>query len=377
MERLWRAVKAGLWGRRAVPDDDAGVADAPAASVERARLTDAALQRHFAREEGALYREHAPAAPMDRRYAYLWPFGQAWSAAIDLAALGDDAALERSREMRGSFFAHYWDTGLRPPGGAAYPVTAGGGDVYYDDNAWIGLALIRLAELTGDESTAADAARVFAFVVSGWDDAPDHEAPGGIFWTQQAHIRDRNTCSNGPTAVLALRLYAATGERGYLEWGERLFGWVEEALRDPDDGLYWDHIKLDGAIERTKWSYNQGTMIGAAALLARHGGDPTLLGRAQEAARAALAFYGKGDRFWGQDPAFNAIFFENLHLLGEVAGDQEFYRAALTTYAERLWATGRDPRTGLCHFGRPGRVELLTQSAAVRILALHAGIGVG
>lgn len=375
MDRLWRAVLRWWQGPGGGQDEEAVAAAAPATPVERARSAHAALERHFAREGGALYREHAPAAPVDRRYAYLWPFSQAWMAALDLAALGDDRALERARELRGSFFAHYWDTGVRPPGGAAYPVTAGGGDFYYDDNAWIGLAVARLAGLIRDESAVADAARVFAFVASGWDDAPDHPSPGGVFWTQQAHIRDRNTCSNAPTALLALQLFEATGDAAYLAWGRRLFGWVERTLRDPADGLYWDHVKLDGAIERTKWSYNQGTMIGAAALLARLEGDTALLDRAREVALSALAFYGEDDRLWAQDPAFNGIFFENLHLLGEVAADHAFYRDALADYAGRIWATGRDPRTGLCHCGRPGRVDLLTQAAGVRVLALHAAIG--
>jgi hypothetical protein len=375
MSGFWRAIRRGLRGERAGAQDTAE--GSPATAAERAAAARAALERHFARDDVALYREHAPAAPLDRPYAYLWPFGQAWMAALDLAALGDAGALERARELRGSFFAHYWDADLRPPGGAAYPVTAGGGDVYYDDNAWIGLALARLAELARDESAVADAARVFAFVASGWDDAPDHPAPGGIFWTMQPHIRDRNTCANAPTALLALRLHAATGEPAYLEWGRRLVGWVERTLRDPADGLYWDHIKPDGTIERTKWSYNQGTMIGATALLARFDDDAALLDHALEIARAALAHYGEGDRLWAQDPAFNAIFFENLHRLGEVAGDHDFYRAALAEYAGRAWAEGRDPRTGLYGFGRRGRVVLLTQAAAVRVLALCAGIGEG
>lgn len=376
MGGIWQSIRRAFRGEREEWGNAEGTAN-PTGASESARAAHAALERHFARDDVALYREHAPAAPMDRAYAYLWPLSQAWMAALDLAALGDAGALERARELRGSFFAHYWDTGIRPPGGAAYPVTAGGGDIYYDDNAWIGLALIRQAELARDESAVADAARVFAFVASGWDESPDHAQPGGIFWTMQPHIRDRNTCSNGPTALLALRLYEATGERAYLEWGRRLFGWVERALRDPADGLYWDHIKLDGAIERTKWSYNQGTMLGSAALLARIDDDAALLARAREIALAALAHYGEGDRLWAQDPAFNGIFFENLHLLGEVAGDHAFYRGVLAAYGDRAWAQGRDPRTGLCNFRRRGRVELLTQAAAVRVLALAAAIGEG
>ncbi len=121
----------------------------------------------------------------------------------------------------------------------------------------------------------------------------------------------------------------------------------------------------------------EGTMLGSAAILSRLIDDATLLAHAHEIAQAALAFYDAEDRLWGQDPAFNAIFFENLHLLGEVAGNHNFYRAALAAYTERAWTEGRDPRTGLCNFGRRGRVDLLAQSAAVRLFALSAAIGEG
>lgn len=361
----------GRLGRAGAGSGAAPVPLVATTARDRARATYAALLRHFALPGGAFFREHAPALPTDRRYAYLWPFGQAWMAALDLAALGDADAAEQAGRLRDTFFAHYWDRSLRPPGGAAYPVTAGGGDVYYDDNAWIGLALIAQAR-RGDEGALADAARVFAFVASGWDADPDHPAPGGLFWTMQAHIRDRNTCANGPGAELALHLAALTGERRFLDEGRRMFAWVERTLRDPDDGLYWDHLKLDGAIERTKWSYNQGAMIGAAALLARLGAEGDYLERARAAALAALAHYGADDRLWRQDPAFNAIFFENLQLLGDELGDHAYYLPALADYAARIWAEGRDGRSGLCHCGRGGRVELLTQAAAVRVFALLA-----
>ena len=329
------------------------------------------MLRHFGLPGGTLFREHVPALPTDRRYAYLWPFGQAWMATLDLAALGDSDAWDRAGQLRRNFFAHYWDTTLRPPGGAAYPVTGGGGDVYYDDNAWIGLALVAQARL-GDEGALADAARVFDFVASGWDDDDDHPLPGGVFWTMRAEVDDRNTCVNGPGAELGLQLAELTGERRYLDAGRRMFTWAEEALRDPEDGLYWDHLKLDGTIERTKWSYNQGTMIGAAALLARATGEARLLDGARAAAIAALAHYAVDDRLWGQDPAFNAIFFDNLRQLGDELGDHTFYLPTLTAYAERIWSAGRDPYDALCHCGRGGRVDLLTQAAAVRIFAILA-----
>lgn len=350
----------------------------PGSWAGRARDAYGALVREFGHIDGAMFREHAPALPTDRRYAYLWPFGQALAATLDIAALpgADIATLVHAERLGEAFFAHYWDTASTPPGGTAYPIPPGG-DKYYDDNIWIGLDLIDLWRASGDARWRDDAARIFTFVSSAWDDDPRHPSPGGIFWAQPAAnaTRDRNTVSNAPAAILALRLHTATGDAEYLRWAERLFGWVEETLCDPTDGLYWDHLKLDGTIERTKWSYNQGTMLGAATLLGQATGDRQFIDQAKTIADVALARYAEGDRLWAQDPPFNAIFFRNLRLLGEALGEHEWYRPILTVYAARAWATGRDPRTGLIGFGRRGRVELLHQAAAVQLCATLAGIG--
>ena len=364
-----------LFGRLTSPGGAARPEPPPESWTGRAHAAQATLLRAFAVPGSDLLRERAPALPTDRRYAYLWPFGQALAAAIDLALLThDEAALRQARAFGIAFFAHYWDDDNPETGGASYPLLEGG-DTFYDDNLWIGLALCDLYRATGEPQWLDGAARIFDFVSGAWDDDPQHPHPGGIFWAQRRAnpSGDRNTVSNAPAAQLALYLHAATGERRYLDWARRTFDWTERTLRDPADGLYWDHVKLDGTFERTKWSYNQGTMLGAAALLGEALADDT--GRARAHARAiadaALARYGDGAALWAQDPAFNAIFFHNLALLGGLIRDHDFYRPALAAYAARAWA-GRDGRSGLIGFGRGARVELLTQAAAVRLFAILA-----
>jgi hypothetical protein len=347
----------------------------PESWAGRAGAAHAALLRAFSIPGSELLRERAPALPADRRYAYLWPFGQALAASIDLALLTrDEAALRQARAFGMAFFAHYWNDDHPEAGGASYPLPEGG-DTFYDDNLWIGLALCDLYRATGEPQWLDGAARIFDFVSAAWDDDPQHPHPGGIFWAQPRAnpTGDRNTVSNAPAAQLALYLHAATGERRYLDWARRTFDWTERTLRDPKDGLYWDHIKLDGRIERTKWSYNQGTMLGAVVLLGEALAEDTAQARdhARAIAEAALTRYAQGDALWAQDPAFNAIFFHNLFLLGGLIRDHTFYRPALAAYAERVWA-GRDVRTGLIGFGRGARVELLTQAAAVRLFATLA-----
>ncbi|HET8628464.1 MAG TPA: glycoside hydrolase family 76 protein [Thermomicrobiales bacterium] len=344
----------------------------------RARDANAALVGRFASDTPGLFRERAPAQPDDRRYSYAWPFSQALAAELDVAGLpgGDPATLARARQLWQSYQANYFDAAANPPGGASYPLADGGGDKYYDDNAWAGLNAIDVYRATGDRAALADAAKIFAFIAGGWDTDPKHPSPGGVFWTRAPvnATGDRNTVSTAPAAQLALHLYAFTGDAAYLDWARRMFDWVEHTLKDPADGLYWDHIRLDGTVEKTKWSYNQGAMLGAAALFYRYTGDAGYLHRGQQIAGASLAYYGAADRLWAQDPIFNAIYFRNLQTLDLSDGDQPgaAYLPLLTAYAERAWTQGRDPVTGLFTFGRPGPATLADQAAAVQLFATLA-----
>src|SRR4029079_18905729 len=86
--------------------------------------------------------------------------------------------------------------------------------------------------------------------------------------------------STAGAAVVALRLFQVTGDGAYRAWADRMVSGFDAALRDPADGLYWDHVDAAGNIERTKWSYNQGLMALAHQLLAEHGGDQGHDGRA-------------------------------------------------------------------------------------------------
>ena len=72
------------------------------------------------------------------------------------------------------------------------------------------------------------------------------------------------------------------------------FTWTKEHLLDPEDGLYFDNIGLDGKIGRAKFAYNSGQMVQAGALLYKATGDESYL---KDAQRTAAACY---DRFFGE-----------------------------------------------------------------------------
>jgi hypothetical protein len=347
-----------------------GAATTQQENAERAVAAYNALLHYFSTDHGLLNEAYPPG--FRNRYAHHWPFVRALAATLDMAGtpdIGDRYAGDAPDRLQA--LALYWDGGASPPGydSAVRPPRGPGGDKFYDDNEWAGLALVQLARQTGDAGALRQAAEIFDFVLSGWDNDPSHPAPGGVYWAQAAWSRDRNTVSNAPGAELGLHLHELTGEARYLEWARRMYDWTDRHLRAPN-GLYWDHVDLGGAVETTQWSYNQGTMIGAGALLSRVTDDAAHLERAARTADAALAHYARVDYFT-QDPAFNAIFFRNLLLLHADRPDPA-YRRAMQGYADRAWDTVRDVKTTLFRFKPTRSVALLDQAAMVQIYACLA-----
>ena len=58
-------------------------------------------------------------------------------------------------------------------------------------------------------------------------------------------------------------------------------------MQDPADRLFWDAQRLDGTIDRTKWSYNTALMIQTAADLARLTGEGAYAREAEAMAEAS------------------------------------------------------------------------------------------
>lgn len=314
---------------------------------------------------------------LGRTWEHLWPVANAWSAVCTLAALPDHAgARDVLALLVDGLPAFHRDgpivlTGRGPAGfeSAVVPPLGPGGDVYYDDNAWLGLALVRHHELLGDDVSLPLARRVFDFVATGWSDDDGWAAPGGIRWKEDRANRSRNACANGPAAELAVGLYRLTGEQALLDWAVRIYGWTRSALLRPDH-LYADRIAPDGALADDLWSYNQGAMIGAGVLLAQATGDPEYLGHARATAAAATAHFTLGRLLDANSQAFDAIYFRNLALLDRAAPDPAYAPGAVAAaYDDVLW-DDRDRRTGLF----PGTGSPLNRSAPmVQVDALLAG----
>jgi uncharacterized protein YyaL (SSP411 family) len=324
----------------------------------RAAVSYWAMRHTFYDQRSGRYRESERSAAAARA----WPYSQALAATIAMTTVPKRGRLYvRAAAQRISGLRLY------RRGDGAYAAQAGPtGDVYYDDNEWIALALLRWYELHHDPPALAEAERVFGLVVKAWDSDPGHPCPGGIFWTDARGNQDRNTVTTATGALLGLELYSVTHDPAQLVWSKQMLAWVSQCMLAPD-GLLWDHLTLDGKLDQSHWSYNQGTAIGANVLLYRLTSDAAALQRAENLAERSLAYFDRTPD--GREPPFFlAIFFENLIELAAVDGNST-YRAEAQRYADGVWDRVRDARTGLFRFDGTRSVGLLEQAAMVRIYA--------
>jgi uncharacterized protein YyaL (SSP411 family) len=208
-----------------------------------------------------------------------------WGAGVQLAALAAATHVDPAKhEARLTAYADalqaYW---CEKDGVDGYDVLPGSTtpDRYYDDNAWIVLALCEIFEVTNNPKYLARAEATLRFVLSGEDDL----LGGGLYWRENERT-SKNTCTNAPAIVGALRLYRLTQREEFLTVARRLYQWTNSHLQD-QDGLMWDNVKLDGQVDRRKYSYNTALMIRANCLLHECTAEARYLDEAQRMARAA------------------------------------------------------------------------------------------
>lgn len=313
------------------------------------------MRRRFAFDDGRY-----AASDTRHSYAHLWPLSQALSASLAFASLpGPRAAAARADALRTVEALAPYRSGQGYRSVLPSPRDHGG-NLYYDDNDWIALDLLAVHRLSGAQATLRRAEGVFRFLVSGWDTDLREVCPGGVLWARPPLRQIRTTVSTANAALVAAQLYQATGRRHYLVWAQRMYGWVTRCLAGRN-GLYYDHINRHGRISKQEWTYNQGAMIAAGALLAEETGQPSYLDQAQTSARAALNHYGRSG-YRGEPTVFVAIFFSDLHLVQHVA-QLPSYQTALRNYLRRHVPLGANG-----HFGS----SLVFQAAAAQLYSLAA-----
>lgn len=130
---------------------------------------------------------------------------------------------------------------------------------YYDDMAWLALALERAGRLAGVQRPKACQKLADQFL-NAW--VP--EDGGGIPWRKQDQFF--NAPANGPAAIFLARY-------DRLRRAEQMSDWLDETLIDPDTHLVFDGIK-GGSLVRAQYTYCQGVVLGLETELAARTGDP-------------------------------------------------------------------------------------------------------
>ncbi|MCC7369224.1 MAG: hypothetical protein IT306_12420 [Chloroflexi bacterium] len=338
--------------------------------LERTQIAYDAMDAAFF--DGRLYVEYDTSLGTDD-YADLWNYSRAMSAVMDVYALGL-IDIEEVRSRIGVIHAYHrrdrpiFQALVMPPDGRM-------DDIYYDDNAWVGLNLLRYYQLTGDEWALAASIDIFNTDIQQRGDAYGCQT-GGLYWKEQKDgetNHDRATITTSAIALLGVRLYAQTGDPHFWEWSKGARTWLELYMTDPESTLHWDRIEHDCTVDKTIWSYSQGMMIGTYATVYSLTTDPAFLARAEQMAEKMLR------EDWYSDQSFegNAIYFKNLLVLKSVSDNQPLKRkidGVIRRYARDLWENQNRHRVpGLFYVDEEHEYALLLHEASiVEIFALVA-----
>ena len=227
----------------------------PNSNLDRARQTLDSLYLNYSVDNSSLLRENYPfdeqhtvtylaseeQANIPNQFSYLWPYSGTFSAVNALFEATHDKKYKKlldSRVLPG--LEEYFDTQRVPNAYSSYIRTAPASDRFYDDNVWLGIDFTDTYQMTQEQKYLDKAQLIWKFIESGTDSI----LGGGIYWCEQKK-ESKNTCSNAPGSVLALKLFKATNDSSYFEKGKKLYEWTQRNLQDSADYLYFDNIRLD------------------------------------------------------------------------------------------------------------------------------------
>lgn len=205
---------------------------------------------------------------------------------------------------------------------------------YYDDMAWLALALERSQRLAGVGRPGALKALTEQFMRA-W--VP--EDGGGIPWRKQDQFF--NAPANGPAAIFLAR-------HDELRRAQQMADWIDETIIDPDTHLVYDGIK-GGSLVIAQYSYCQGVVLGLETELANRTSDADHNARvhrlvaavAKEMSTDGVISTGGG----GDGGLFNGVLARNLALVavnlpGEAPDDvaaRETAKSLVLKSAQSAW----------------------------------------
>lgn len=366
-------------------------------SLTRAKQTLDSLYQNYSSPGTCLLRENYPSnvgdytatylaseeqKNMPNQYSYLWPYSGTFSAVSALYEVTQDTLYKSLLDKKVLVgLEEYFDTQRAPEAYASYIRTATQSDRFYDDNVWLGIDFTDTYLATKEDKYLQKAKLIWKFIESGMDD----NLGGGIYWCEQKK-GSKNTCSNAPGSVLALKLFKATQDSAYLKRGEQLYKWPQAQLQDSTDYLYFDNISLNGKIGKAKFAYNSGQMMQSASLLYQLTGKEEYLTDAQNIAQACHNYFftdytpehGEAFRMIKQgDVWFTAVMLRGFIELYHIDHNKT-YLDSFNKSLDHAWEHARDEKglfnTDFTGNNRNERKWLLTQAAMVEMYARLAAI---
>lgn len=174
-------------------------------------------------------------------------------------------------------------------------------NLFFDDMAWLALALGRLREedLEATGTCGKDVLSAGSSLMNRLKSGCDSNLGGGTWWNT---TRDyKNTAATAPTALALLRTHRVAEARDQLNW---LF----DTLWDEERSAFLDGIRLVAAgsgtettsVDRALYSYNSGPALGAVLELAELTRDPAE--RQLWLDRAAAIVHGAAKQFTVDGP---------------------------------------------------------------------------
>jgi uncharacterized protein YyaL (SSP411 family) len=277
----------------------------------------AAIRKDLWLPKLGLYAEMAPDENgVPSHPSFMWGVGVQLTAMAAACAVEPDKYLSETKAYADAIRV-YW---LKHNGIEGFDVQPGPkeSDRYYDDNAWLVLALAEVFEVSKEKKYLDQAVATFEFVMTGEDD----KLGGGLYWRENV-LRSKNTCTNGPTIVSALRLYELTKDEKYMEIARRVYAWTNSHLQDKD-GLYFDSINLEGRIGRRKFTYNTALMIRANCLFHKITGESRYLDEAKRVAASAEKFWVRENGAVADSGRFAHMLMESYLELYQQSGDKHW-----------------------------------------------------
>ncbi len=255
---------------------------------------------------------------------------------------------------------------------------------YFDDEAWMTLALMRAFDLTGEQIYLDQAKTVYENVMLGWDATCCGNYKGGIWWDRKHS--SKATASNATNVIAGVRLAKRTQDTQYLDFAKQTYAfWWTNMVNQQTYAIY-DHLNPDGTRAPGGLTYNHGVMIGAALELHAATSEAHYLDEAHNFGHYMSTHATKtstvgllladGNTCEGDCAAWKGIGYRYLALLFQQDTTKTEYRDVLSAGATGIWTLARNPDTNFfaSNWAGPpptvGGIE--KQGSAAMALSLYA-----